>query len=254
MVVGPDNRALVIANFPAGEGSKPPHAALAEDRRSERCGKGASKASGGDQFPHQHVQPLQKTLEDANIKVASVVSDVTGTSGRAILRALIAGETDPEKLLAVTTGRLRADRASLLDALHGRVRPSHRFLLKLHIDQVEAIEQAIAAVDAEVETLLAPFRKDLQRLTTILGVGEVAARVILSEVGVDMTHFPSVGHLISWAGLCPRNDESAGKRRSTRLRPEAPWLKTLLVQCAWAAVRVKATDCRLSLQRIGSRS
>ena len=201
----------------------------------------------------QHVLRIQKTLEDTNLKIASVVSDIIGVSGHAILRALIAGETDPEKLLAVTTGRLHADRASLLEALHGRVRPPHRFLLKLHLGQVEAINEAIAAVDAEVGTLLDPFRQDLQRLSTIPGVGTIAAQVILSEVGVDMTRFPSVGHLISWAGLCPRNDESAGKRRSTRLRQGAPWLKDLLVQCAWAAVRVRTSYLRAQFLRLKSR-
>lgn len=201
----------------------------------------------------QHVQRVQKTLEDTNLKIASVVSDIMGTSGRSILRALIAGETDPEKLLAVTTGRLQADRSALLEALRGFVRPPHRFLLKLHLGQVEAIEEAIAAVDAEVEKHLDPFRKDLQRLTTIPGVGEIAARVILSEVGVDMVRFPTVGHFISWAGLCPRNDESAGKRRSTRLRPGAPWLKDLLLQCAWAAVRVRTSYLRAQFLRLKSR-
>jgi transposase len=201
----------------------------------------------------QHVQRIQKTLEDTNLKIASVVSDITGTSGRAILRALITGETDPEKLLAVTTGRLRADRTVLLEALRGHVRPHHRFLLKLHLDQVEAIEAAIAAVDAEVETHLDPFREDLRRLSTIPGVGPLAAQVILSEVAVDMSRFPTVGQLISWAGLCPRNDESAGKRRSTRLRQGSPWLKELLVQCAWAAVRVRKSYLRAQFLRLKSR-
>ena len=201
----------------------------------------------------QHVLRLQKTLEDTNLKIASVLSDITGVSGRAILRALIAGETDPEKLFAVTTGRLRASRTSLTEALRGRVRPHHRFLLQLHLGQVEAIEEAIAAVDAEVGTLLEPFREHAQRLTTIPGVGDVAAQVILSEVGADMTRFPTVGHLISWAGLCPRNDESAGKRRSTRLRQGSPWLKTVLVQCAWAAVNVKTSYLRAQFLRLKSR-
>lgn len=201
----------------------------------------------------QHVLRIQKTLEDANLKIASVVSDITGKSGRAILEALITGETRPEALLAVTRGRLKADRNSLIEALRGRVRPSHRFLLKLHLDQIDAFNQALAAIDVEVGALLDPFREQAKRLTTIPGVGEIGAEVILSEVGDDMTRFPSVGHLISWAGLCPRNDESAGKRRSTRLRPGAPWLKTILVQCAWAAVRVKTSYLRAQFFRLKSR-
>jgi transposase len=201
----------------------------------------------------QHVQRIQKALEDANLKIASVVSDITGMSGRAILEALIAGETRPEALLAVTTGRLKADRKSLIEALRGRVRPSHRFLIKLHLGQIDALNQAIAAVDAEVGALLEPFREQAKRLTTIPGVGEIGAEVILSEVGDDMTRFPAVGNLISWAGLCPRNDESAGKRRSTRLRQGAPWLKALLVQCAWAAVRAKDSYLRAQYFRLKSR-
>jgi transposase len=166
---------------------------------------------------------------------------------------VIDGETRPEALLAVTTGRLRADRAALIEALRGRVRPHHRFLLKLHLGQIEALEEAIAAVDAEAGALLDPFREHAQRLTTIPGVGDVAAQVILSEVGDDMTRFPAVGHLVSWAGLCPRNDESAGKRRSTRLRQGAPWLKSLLVQCAWSAVRVKTSYLHAQFFRLKSR-
>ncbi len=162
----------------------------------------------------QHVQRIQKTLEDANIKLASAVSDVVGTSGRAILRALIAGETDPEKLVAVTTGRLKAGRDKLLEVLQGRVRASHRFLLKLHLEQIQALEQSISTLDVEVGSLLEPFREQVARLVTIPGVSDVAAQVLLSEIGVDMSRFPTAGHLISWAGLCPRNDESAGKRRS----------------------------------------
>src|SRR6266496_2925616 len=163
----------------------------------------------------QHVQRLQKTLEDANIKVASVVSDITGTSGRAMLRALIEGETDPERLLAVTTGRLRADRKTLAEALRGRIRAPHRFLLRLHLEQIEALEKAVDSVDTEVGAVLEPFRAKVARLVTMPGISDVAAQVLVSEVGVDMSRFPTAGHLVSWAGLCPRNDESAGKRRST---------------------------------------
>jgi len=201
----------------------------------------------------QHVQRIQKTLEDANLKIASVVSDVVGTSGRAILRALIAGETQPEKLLSVTTGRLRSDRGALIEALRGRVRPHHRFLLKLHLEQIEALEKSIVAIDAEVGSHLEPFREKAARLTTMPGIGDVAAQVIISEIGVDMSRFSTAGHLISWAGLCPRNDESAGKRRSTRLRQGAPWLKTLLVQCAWSAARAKTGYLHSQFLRIKSR-
>src|ERR1700722_5845255 len=201
----------------------------------------------------QHVQRIQKTLEDANLKIASAVSDILGKNSRSILRALIDGETDPEKLVAVTDGRLRASHETLVEALRGRVTKHHRFLLKLHLDQIVALEAAVAAVDEEVGSVLDPFRLAVANLTTIPGVSNVVAQVIISEIGLDMSRFSTVGHLISWAGLCPRNDESAGKRRSTRLRMGAPWLKTILVQAAWSATRAKNTYLRAQFQRLKCR-
>jgi transposase len=201
----------------------------------------------------QHVQRIQKTLEDANLKIASVISDVVGTSGRAILQAIIEGKTDPEQLLAASGGRLKAPPATLLEALRGRIRPAHRFLLQLHLGQIDASEQSIAQIDKEVGTLLEPFRERTQRLLTIPGVSDVVAQVLVSEIGMDMSRFPSASHLISWAGLCPRNDESAGKRRSTRLRHGAQWLKTTLVQAAWAAARCKNGYLPAQFRRLRSR-
>ena len=201
----------------------------------------------------QHVQRIQKTLEDANIKIASVVSDITGVSGQAILRAIIGGQTDPDQLVAVTTGRLKASAATLREALRGRVREPHRLLLKLHLDQIEGIEKSIAEVDREVGALLDPFRAKSKRLTTIPGVSDVVAQVIISEIGTDMSRFPTAAHLISWAGLCPRNDESAGRRRSTRLRSGARWLKTTLIQAGWAAARGKSGYLPTQFRRIQSR-
>ena len=201
----------------------------------------------------QHVQRIQKTLEDANVKIASVVSDITGVSGRAILRAIIEGKSKPEQLVAVTTGRLQATDSVLQEALRGRIRAPHRFLLKLHLEQIEAIEKAIAAMDQEVGALLEPFRAKCERLKSIPGFSDVVAQVVVSEIGTDMSRFPTAGHLISWAGLCPRNDESAGKRRSTRLRQGAPWLKTTLVQAAWSASRGKSGYLPAQFSRIKSR-
>jgi transposase len=201
----------------------------------------------------QHVQRIQKTLEDANLKIASAVSDIVGKNGRLILQALIAGKTAPEELVAVTDGRLRANRETLMEALRGRVTKHHRFLLKLHFDQIVVLEAAIDAVDGEVGSVLDPFRLAMANLKTIPGVSDIVAQVIISEIGIDMSRFPTVGHLISWAGLCPRNDESAGKRRSTRLRTGAPWLKTILVQSAWSATRTKSTYLRAQFQRLKSR-
>src|SRR5205814_10677555 len=172
----------------------------------------------------RHVQRIQKTLEDANLKIASAISDVTGTSGRAILRAIIKGKTKPEELVAATTGRLHASDATLREALRGRIRAPHRFLIRLHLEQFEAIERAIAELDGEVGALLEPFRAKAERLKTIPGVSNVVAQVIVAEIGIDMSRFPTAGHLISWAGLCPRNDESAGKRRAIRFRQGAQLL------------------------------
>ncbi len=201
----------------------------------------------------QHVQRIQKTLEDANLKIATVASDLMGLSGRAILAALAAGETDPEALADLARGRLKAQRATVVDALRGRVTKAHRFLLQLHLDQIRALEEAIEAVETEVGSALEPFRAAAEVLTTMPGVSDLVAQVVIAEIGVEMARFPTVGDLISWAGLCPRNDESAGKRRSTRLRKGAPWLKTVLVQAAWAATRAKGTYLRAQFLRLKSR-
>jgi transposase len=201
----------------------------------------------------RHIQRIHKTFEDANLKIGSVVSDIDGKSGRAIIEAIILGETDPEKLLAVTTGRLQASRESLIEALRGKITPHHRFIFKLHLDQIKALDASIATVDKEVGAMLEPFRIAAELLVTMPGVSNTVAHTIVSEIGVDMTRFPTVGHLISWAGLCPRNDESAGKRRSTRTRHGAPWLKTMIVQAAWAAVRTKDSYLRSQFLRIKSR-
>lgn len=201
----------------------------------------------------KHVQRLQKVLEDANVKLASFISDITGMSGSKMIHALIDGETDPEKLAALAHSRIRASREQLIDALRGRVTPHHRFLLKLHLTQVEHLDAAITSLEEQIGESLDPFRAAADQLTTIPGVSETAASVIVSEIGVDMSRFPTAAHLISWAGLCPRMDESAGKRRSNRLRKGAPWLKTVLVTCAWAAVRKENTYLRAQYYRIRNR-
>ena len=201
----------------------------------------------------RHTQRLQKTLEDANVKLSEVISDILGVSGRAILTALIAGETDAERLADLTTGRLKATRSELVDALCGRVTAHHRFMLQLHLTQVAAVEAAVVAVEARIREALAPFRAAVSLLTTMPGVSETAAAVIVAEIGDNMATFPSAGHLLSWAGLCPRLDESAGKRRSTRTRVGAPWLKTTLIQIAWAASRKKQSYFQAQFLRLKSR-
>ena len=197
-----------------------------------------------------HVQRIQKTLEDANLKLGSVLTQIMGVSGRAILQALIDGERDPDKLLTLVQRGVKAPPEKLRAALQGRVTARHRFLLRLHLRQVDALDVAVAEIDAEVHRGLGPFRQAVQLLRSIPGVSDLSAQVIVSEIGADMGRFPTAGHLISWAGLCPRNDESAGKRRSTRLRKGAPWLKTTLVQCAWAASRKKVSYLQAQFQRL----
>ncbi len=201
----------------------------------------------------QHVQRIQKTLEDANVKLASVVSNIVGMSGRAILNAIVGGETSPEKLVELGSGRLKASRKTLIEALRGNITPHHRFLIKLHLDQIDALGRAIDAVEKEAGSALEPFRARAELLTTIPGVSDTVAQAIVSEIGVDMSRFPTVGHAISWAGLCPRNDESAGKRRSTRVRKSGTWIKTILVQAAWAAARKKDSYLRAQFLRLKSR-
>lgn len=201
----------------------------------------------------QHTLRIQKTLENANLKLTGLLADILGVSGRAILQALVAGETDPERLAGLVHGRVKASRADLVAALHGRVTAHHRFLLKLHLSQIEALETAVSEVEARLGDALAPFRTALDRLITMPGVSETVARVLVAEIGFDMTRFPTAGHLVSWAGLCPRLDESAGKRLSTHTRRSNPWLKTTLVQAAWAAARKKDSYLRAQFLRLKSR-
>ncbi len=201
----------------------------------------------------RHTLRIQKTLEDANIKLTGVISTLLGTSGRAILKALIAGETDPERLLEHTTGRLRAPRERLLEGLRGAVTDHHRFMLKLHLRQIDSLDSSIRLLERQMGKLLRPFRQRVEQLATIPGVSDTVAQVLIAEIGLDMTRFPTSGHLVSWAGLCPRMDESAGKRRSNRVRQGAPWLKTTLVMAAWAGVGARGTYVRAQFQRLKTR-
>jgi transposase len=196
---------------------------------------------------------IQKTLEDANLKLRSVLSDVLGKSGWAILAALVRGETDPQKLADLAQGNARKKRSELVEALRGRVRPHHHELLRIHLNLIDALHQALADVDARVGKTLAPIKASARPLTILPGVSELAAQVMAAEIGVDMGRLATDAHLISWAGLCPRNEESAGKRRSTRLRKGAPWLKTALVTADWAALRVKGSYLQAQFLRLKAR-
>ena len=200
-----------------------------------------------------HIQRLQKTLEDGNIKLDSVISDILGVSGRAMIEAMIAGQTDPAVLARMANQRIRATPEELREALRGRLTAHHRFLLQLHLEQIDALDRAIGRIDEEVKTDLDPFREATQIVKTIPGFDDLSAQSVLSEIGVEMSRFPSDAHLLSWACICPRNDASAGKRRSTRMRKGSRWLKATLFSCAWAAARTKGSYFQAQFHRIKAR-
>jgi len=200
-----------------------------------------------------HVQRIEKVLEDANLKISVLLSDIVGKSGRAVLDAIVAGHDDPAYLATCISVRVKARRAELIEALRGCITPHHRFMLKLHLSHIDALNAAITNIEKEVGLGLEPFRESAEHLSTIPGLSAVSASVLIAEIGVDMSRFKTAGHLVSWAGLCPRNDESAGKRRSTRLRHGGNWLKTTLVQAAWAAVRVKGGYLQAQFHRLRAR-
>jgi transposase len=174
-------------------------------------------------------------------------------TGRAVLQAIIEGHTQPERLAACVTTRVKASPGELLEALRGRIRAHHRFMLKLHLDHIDALDTAIAGIEKEVGRRLQPFRAAAKLLSTMPGLSEVAANVLIAKIGIDMSRFATPGHLLSWACMCPRNDESAGKRRSTRLRHGGKWHKTTLVQAAWAAIKVKDGYLQAQFHRIRAR-
>jgi transposase len=200
-----------------------------------------------------HVQRIEKVLEDANLKLSVVISDILGKSGRAVLQAVIDGQIDPERLASCISTRVKASRAELLEALRGHIKAHHRFMLKLHLGHIDALDQAVAAIEKEVGLGLEPFRQAAKLLSTMPGLSDVSAHVIVAEIGIDMSRFATPAHLLSWACLCPRNDESAGKRRSTRVRKGGKWLKTTLVQAAWAAVKVKGGYLQAQFHRLRAR-
>jgi transposase len=211
-----------------------------------------------------HVLRIQKTLEEANIKLDSVISDIVGLSGRRMIEAMINGVRNPWKLAELAHHRIKATRKELYDALHGRLTDHHRFMLRLYLRQYDALAGAIAEIDQQVDAAIAKmdaevvagqatFRTLISLLCTIPGVSDLAAKTILAEIGTDMGRFPTAGHLLAWAGICPGQNESAGKRRSSRLRKGSPWLKTLLVQCGWAAARKKDSYYKAQFSRLRGR-
>jgi transposase len=189
---------------------------------------------------------LQKFLEQANLKLSSVASDVLGVSGRRMLEAIIAGQDNPEQLAQLARGKLKSKTADLAQALKGWVRDHHRFLLAEYLDEWEALGQRIQRMEAEIDQRIRPFEPAVALWQTIPGVDRVTACHLVAEIGVDMNHFPTAQHLASWAALCPGNHESAGKRKSGKTRAGNKWLRRTLCQAAWAVTRKK--NCYLAAQ------
>lgn len=228
------------------------------------------------------VNRLQKVLEDTNIKLGDVATDILGKSARAMLEAMLGGQTDPKTLAELARGRMRTKRAELEQALVGVIKPHHHFLLTELLMQVDSLDQAITRVSNEIATRMqeeeaveqdqaelpaslpqeSPQPKEQPVLTwalaiallcSIPGISRRAAEGILAEIGLDMTRFPSAGHLASWAGMCPGNSESAGKRLSGKTRKGSPWLRVLLVEAAHAAAHTKNTYLSAQYHRLGAR-
>lgn len=196
---------------------------------------------------------LQKVLEDANLKLASVISDVLGQTGRLILRALARGENDEEKLADLALPRLAHKRAAIAQSLQGRFRPHHRFLHGELLDTIEYHDRAIGRLDAQIEEHMHPFEETIQRLDEITGVGPGCLQVLFAEVGSTVKPFPDGPHLASWLGLCPGNHESGGKRLSGRIRQGNRYVKAALIQAAHAAGRTKNTDLGAQYRRLRQR-
>ena len=182
---------------------------------------------------------IQKVLEDANVKLGSVASNVVGASGRLMLEAIIAGQDDPVQLADLAQRRLRSKIPQLEQALYGKLTEHHRWLLRLLLDQFQTSEQFIARLDERIAELTRPQKPVLEKLDAIPGVDRRVAEVLMAEIGPDMTPFPSDAHLASWAGISPGNNESAGKKRSGKTTKGSRWLRQALVQAAWAASHKK---------------
>lgn len=199
------------------------------------------------------VNRIQKVLEGANIKLASVATDVLGKSGRAMLEALIRGQTDPVALAALAKGRLQEKREQLEQALQGAIGAHQRMLLRLQLQHVDFLDRQIEELSREIGEWMLPFEESLRRIETIPGVGRRTAEMLLAEIGPNVSRFPSAAHLASWAGMCPGNNESAGKRRSGRTRKGSPWLREALVEAARAAARTRNTYLSAQYHRLAAR-
>ena len=196
---------------------------------------------------------IHKTLEDANIKLGSVATDILGVSGREMIRALIGGQEDPNQLAELARRRLRNKLPELREALRGHVTDHHRFMLRQLMDHLDYLDRQIAAFEQRIEELMRPFQEAIKRLMTMPGVGLLTAQNVLAEIGTDMSRFPTDQHLASWAGMCPGNRESAGKRKSGHTNHGNRWLRTALVQAAWAASHSQRTYLAAQYRRLAGR-
>lgn len=215
------------------------------DRTRHRSQLGAEQTAAANR--------VQKVLEDANIKLGSVASDVLGVSGRAMLDAIIAGQDDPAVLADLARRRMRGKIPQLREALRGRVTEHHRFLLQVLLEHIDQLDRLVAQLDARIAQLTAPDVKALNLLTTIPGIQKHTAEVLLAEIGPTVDPFPTAGRCASWAGMCPGNNESAGKRRTGRTRRGNRWLRQALVQAGWAASHSKKTYLGARYRRVARR-
>ena len=200
------------------------------------------------------VNRLHKTLEDANIKLASLATDITGKSGRAILAALIEGKLSPEQMAELVHKRMEAKKPALREALAGRVTPHHRFMLAQLLGQIDHQDRMIESFDARIEEVMSPLEgESVKRLDEVPGFDVRTGQNVIAEIGTDMSRFPSPHHLASWAGMCPGNDQSAGKRRSGRTRKANRWLKAALTQAAWGASRTRRSYYSAQHRRLTTR-
>ena len=199
------------------------------------------------------VNRVHKLLEGANIKLSSVATDVLGASGRAMLDAMVEGIEEPKALADMARGRLRNKRSSLQEALRGSVGPHQRMMLESQLRHLDFLDHEVERVSREVSERMAPLGDELVRLGEVPGIGRRVAEEVLAEIGTDMSRFPTAGHLASWAGLCPGNSESAGKRKSGRSRHGNKWVHSTLVEAAWSASRTKDTYLSAQHRRITPR-
>ena len=201
----------------------------------------------------QVVNRIQKVLEGGNIKLSSVASDVVGASGRAMLEAMVNGVQDPKTLAAMAKGSLRQKREALEDALQGLIRLDQRILLRSQLRHLDFLDQEIDQLSEQISEHMSPFEEAIQRLDGIPGMGRRSAEEILAEIGIDMERFPTADHLASWARVCPGNSESAGKRQNCRSGHGNPWLRSALVEVAWAVAHTAGKYLSAQYHRLAAR-